>query len=1041
MDLPSHDPLQDLSVQDMHGEDGVVYMVPDEDPMQLLYERAMYAKMNEEYCIKENVDIRFSLSPDFVKHLFMYRRGVKTAPDGKKVKLDKQLFNIIVSKPQDWTDLGKSGQSMRLIVYSICRNIIMGDRRTIVKGRWHSVLCLLNLMYDSLFMSEEQLYPSDHEFPDTLPYRNPEVMYQSYSSFRLHDFDVKFTLSRTKSYTLSVKFDLWVLKRALGPSHIASQRRNVTRVPLPTILSTIFPEHRKAIQPFTRPATAGFSIKSEELDQVLNCRAEQLAAAPLDQSETEEGPATSKGPTKRKLGHGRGVRQKRLRLQSETSEMADGLRSARSNTFNHVVTADGQTESETSDLYLEISTQDHVDQETGYLTRWALWYCPYNGQLHREPVPSINRPDVSCHVGGVLLNVPVSKRAALVAEMVERTAQKHPLTSVPDDPFSNPLFWRARIMHIVPASASEGALDPSTNGEEEDQALDPSTSSEDQDQTSGTSSEEEEGQTSGTSSEEEDEDDDLLSSSEEDLDHGPQVPAQPMGTGKLIDLMMEMVENNATVVVCHPASKLAWIGELSKNPNLQVVPITKHLTPTMAQMASFSTVFVITYNQCATWSMDPSVTFQPLSCVWHRAVFDDTHLLQNSSCLRGHVPYSLEAGVRWCFASTGQKPLDALCSGLNFWAQLSLFTSKSMALNWHAMPRLLNQVAYPCKNISMPLSRRSDGTGVALIRAKMTGFGQAQYEVVHRESNMCVTATGEPWITATSEAMRRSLVKKSQQTGMTRLKKKQELLSEAHNVDIACLSGKTLDDEEVCSICFEDLGMNETVQLMQCGHKLCVECQTTCAQRKLVNCPICRKRNTLSQRKLLVDAKFDKRKTFNQATNKCSLLSKMIPTHGVLAVVYHSPATAKFLQQYLVCEGHDVVNYGSLSSAFAFKRFQRMKAGVLLISSRLTRHSLQLSPVVAVAFFEPSLDHGSEPTPSSVYATNWSCDQTAKKAVLYTGKTLEETAVRYGRRAVKVKQRPQIIMQKQGAGTAKKTEQEAADMRASLVAAARASTV
>ena len=44
MDLPSHDPLQDLSVQDMHGEDGVVYMVPDEDPMQLLYERAMYAK-------------------------------------------------------------------------------------------------------------------------------------------------------------------------------------------------------------------------------------------------------------------------------------------------------------------------------------------------------------------------------------------------------------------------------------------------------------------------------------------------------------------------------------------------------------------------------------------------------------------------------------------------------------------------------------------------------------------------------------------------------------------------------------------------------------------------------------------------------------------------------------------------------------------------------------------------------------------------------------------------------------------------------------
>ena len=40
---------------------------------------------------------------------------------------------------------------------------------------------------------------------------------------------------------------------------------------------------------------------------------------------------------------------------------------------------------------------------------------------------------------------------------------------------------------------------------------------------------------------------------------------QLIRTGQAINLMMTMLETNATMVVCHPASKLTWITGLFNN--------------------------------------------------------------------------------------------------------------------------------------------------------------------------------------------------------------------------------------------------------------------------------------------------------------------------------------------------------------------------------------------------------------------------------------------------------------------------------------------
>ena len=319
-----------------------------------------------------------------------------------------------------------------------------------------------------------------------------------------------------------------------------------------------------------------------------------------------------------------------------------------------------------------------------------------------------------------------------------------------------------------------------------------------------------------------------------------------------------------------------------------------------------------------------------------------------------------------------------------------------MAINWHSSS-LIDTFVYP--RVQPPTSGT---TSVRLVKARLRSLdktvrGRAQtVEPLHsfqRRSLDCCNLRSNASFPS----------KKEPADWNETTKKKQELLSEAHNVEIKCLKGKTLNEGEVCSICFDDLKINSAVQLMQCGHRLCLDCQTICAQRKMSACPYCRKKNTLKQRKLLINDKFDSSTVCSHATNKCSLLKRLVKS-AVTVVVFHCPATAKFLTQFLIREGVQVVNYATLKTSAAFQKLQRMKQGVILLSSRLMQHSLQLKPVKSIIFFEPSLDHGSWENPSNVYRTNWSCDKTAWKTVLYTGKTLEETAIKYGRQAVKTKQ-------------------------------------
>ena len=109
-------------------------------------------------------------------------------------------------------------------------------------------------------------------------------------------------------------------------------------------------------------------------------------------------------------------------------------------------------------LYLKLSTVEHIDQETGYLERWAFWYCPFNGQIFREPVPNTDRPFTTQYPGGVLLNVPVSQRAAIVARMVTSTASKHPaVPSISEMHTPYKSYVLAGATHILPAPTQDEA--------------------------------------------------------------------------------------------------------------------------------------------------------------------------------------------------------------------------------------------------------------------------------------------------------------------------------------------------------------------------------------------------------------------------------------------------------------------------------------------------------------------------------------------------------------------------------------------------------
>ena len=62
---------------------------------------------------------------------------------------------------------------------------------------------------------------------------------------------------------------------------------------------------------------------------------------------------------------------------------------------------------------------------------------------------------------------------------------------------------------------------------------------------------------------------------------------------------------------------------------------------------------------------------------------------------------------------------------------------------------------------------------------------------------------------------------------------------------VVVVSGQELDgvaapDENLCSICHESLGGDDTVSLIRCGHSFHQECTLKLAQHKHTNCPLCR---------------------------------------------------------------------------------------------------------------------------------------------------------------------------------------------------------
>ena len=493
-----------------------------------------------------------------------------------------------------------------------------------------------------------------------------------------------------------------------------------------------------------------------------------------------------------------------------------------------------------------------------------------------------------------------------------------------------------------------------------------------------------------------------------------------------IDTIVPMLMTNATLLVCHAATKLAWISELTKCKELDVVPLSFSVRPTVAQIRSFKTVFVVTYIQCSRWHMNPDTQFRPLSCDYHRVVFDDTQALQLSDrSLNKRAPFLINADVRWSFLSVPRNlsRVDllsgSLATAINFYARWQLFTPHSLRLAWQKAQPLLNEIILSFPHAAKTRAKAEDS--IVTTRSKLTVLGQQAYDAIHMDCNMCVSSQGEPWTTARTDGEYRRLMKKSAQSGAMRLKKKQHLLSEA-DMPLLDIKQQKCDSIEVgkpCCICFEDLEVNKTVLLTKCGHRMCIDCQSTCSKRRLNSCPLCRATNTIKQRRLLVNGDFDKATIFPQATTKIVAIERLVvATGGVVVVVYRTPATCKFLTQILSLHDVPVSEYSSITSIKRYRKMRSMSRGVILVSNRMLQLSLLISDAVkTVVFFEPDLDHASTTKESNAaYLSNWSCEGAARKVVLFTCKTLEEEAVNHGKRTVKLKQRPEIVRSKGGEG-------------------------
>jgi hypothetical protein len=973
--------------------------------------------------LKDKVRLEFALSPELPYRLLLHGHD----------PLSGALVDTCVRSPAAWLALQAHASGKRHVVYSLCRDIVASCKTWAVRGPGAvtAVRGLLDLMYDALFMTRGAWYPADGDFPDALLADLDETYPED--TFVLHDFDAAFTLGRKGNYRATVTFDLGVRERALGENHTAMRGSKRSRVPVPDVLAAVFPESAALLQ-HARPSANDVATAATVVDFLLSRAQSGVCKAVVSSSSPPMPPCSSSPSSSPSSPPSRPQGQKR-RASGGAAKRARPSRSARApaDAWETRVLARDRLRAPgghvpplyTAVAQIEDPDRDREEDDGGIVLpteMWQLGYCALNGQVVVDDAPTFERAR-SLHLGGILLNVPAQDKARTVARLVsarvpaeriaERTAERDAAARVPA---------HSPASEAVPAAPAEPAA-PSTHAAPAAPAA-PAAIASVWEMLAAP------GADIGVEALSRADQWRLLESlANEFLSHRG---------GSLKRNLPLMVQCNATILVCHPGSRGAWTSALRAVRGLAVVALEKGTCPTEEQLQSYRTVLVATYTHCASQrGTDPSASnFAPLTRTYYRAIFDDAHLLHaQSSSAKDCVPFHIRATVRWSlgtFDDADPATVPAtLASTFNAYADAVVLTAQSLRTYWAQIRPALARVAlvYPQQAVGAASSAQAAPPaapavlgrfGVEAVRARLTACGVAQYRAAHLACDLCISKTGEKHLVAATPDEYVALRERALQTAVQRVAKKRKLLSETRHplrgLRCTLVAPSAAFGTPDCCICFDPVRLNRAVCLTRCSHYLCTDCQTECAERQLTACPMCRTPNPKSARRLAVSTDFDATSMWVRNTTKADVLASMHaassgqpgrPGRGPLVVVCRSTVTAAFLCAMMRLRQIPVLDFGRVRTPAQADRVRTFASGVLLVSSRLVRHTLVLcNTVAAVVFYEPCMASQQR----APYTTAWSCEATAPKKVLYTAGTLEETVVRYGRDAALLKQTPKVTM-------------------------------
>ena len=982
--------------------------------------------------LKDKVRLEFALSPDLPYRLLLHGHD----------PLSGALVDTCVRSPAEWLALQAHASGKRHVVYSLCRDVVASCKTWAVRGPSAVTIVrgLLDLMYDALFMMRGAWYPADGDFPDAL-LADLDGTYPE-DTFMLHDFDAAFTVGRKGNYRAAVTFDLGVRERALGENHTATRGTKRSRVPLPDVLAAVFPESAALLR-HARPSANDVATAATVVEFLLSRAQAEVCKAPGSGPSPPPSSFLSRPQDQKRRADGASSgAAKRARPSTSSRGPADAWE-ARALARDRLRAPGGRVPPLCVAIaQIEDPDQDHEEDDGGIVLPTEMWqfgYCPLNGQLVLDDVPTFERAR-NLHLGGIMLNVPAEDKARIVGRLVrarvpadriaERAAERDADVRGPTHGAAAPAAAEAApaAAPATPASApATPASAPDTPAAAPDTpAAAPAAPA--------------------------------ARASVWDMLGAPGAVVQVEALSRadqwrlLESLANEYLSNrlsrlqrnlplmvrcNATILVCHPGSTGAWTSALTAVPGISVVALKKGTCPTEDQLQSYRTVLVATYTHCASFrGTEPSATnFAPLTRTYYRAIFDDAHLLHaQSSSAKDCVPFHIRATVRWSLGTfDGADPAlvpAALASTFNAYADAVLLTAQSLRAYWAQIRPVLARVAlvYPKQAAPAALSAQGSSAqavlghvGVEAVRARLTAFGVAQYRAVHLACDLCISKTGEKHLVAATPEEFVGLRERALQTAVQRVAKKRKLLSETRHplrgLRCTLVAPAAAFGTHECCICFDPVHLNKAVCLTRCNHYLCTDCQSECAERQLTACPMCRTPNPKSARRLAVSTDFDAATMWVRNTTKADVLASMHaaassgqpgrPARGPLVVVCRSKVTAAFLRAMMRLRKIPVLDYGRVRTPAQAERVRTFASGILLVSSRLVRHTLVLCDTAsAVVFYEPCMA-SRQGTP---YATAWSCEATAPKKVLYTAGTFEETAVKYGREAALLRQTPKVTL-------------------------------